>query len=698
MLPSTSSLQRCADSVETFGQLTIPFHSIRNTVDGCEGFYFRVADIMREVLKSGNLLDSVAKLREIMLSLSLDGATLTKNLNHTLCGLKFNDVSNPLRRSRHAVFPIVCVCGGETKLRVRGLFSRVIKEAMEAALEVLVKRYGIKALILALNSDMSAEWKISDCGGAAKNTTYPCTKCTWTSDKLHTRFAPSASDCGWCVHMKHTDDPEWRCRHSRMCTKDHIAQMKDKMKDFAASLKAIDKTISDLWENSSIKVTGDPRLEPTPTQKKTITSIHFDITKCTRASRSKYNSYVTGDLQLRHMDIEGSLTRRQRRLQIQLGKEWLHNDCLLCQERHGPGTANTALVMMMSMLPCILHMEIRVGIKMITMLLKEGLTNAKNDNLQWIETRDRTALGKRCESFMKKIRHMADTQVCGTVTRPAQTRIPFDTTTNTLGVLKLDNGRVRKFLNHIEELVDLCVIDPRTKPLWKSSIQHYRVSMVMLRNKERLTRDEIWAYQKKADYFFRDWIDCHAAEGMTNYVHMIGSGHVLEYLLHWGNLANHSQQGWEAFNSQFKTYFFNRTQRGGSVNKGRSKQSRMLPMARWVQRRTVFMAGYSEKEIWDKCNNVTDEEMEKARTWVKDNGGTIEFGKMIDSTAEDANIGEGEEDLSNWEEGVGPALPQDASDGDGAGNDTDGNDPSEMGSDEEREDYDSVVQSTDDEQ
>ena len=77
-------------------------------------------------------------------------------------------------------------------------------------------------------------------------------------------------------------------------------------------------------------------------------------------------------------------------------------------------------------------------------------------------------------------------------------------------------------------------------------------------------------------------------EGITNYLHMIGSGHIADYLYKWKNLYRFSQQGWEAMNSLIKTFFFRRTSHGGGV-KGKSKKSRLIPIARWLQRRLIFL-------------------------------------------------------------------------------------------------------------
>jgi hypothetical protein len=84
-------------------------------------------------------------------------------------------------------------------------------------------------------------------------------------------------------------------------------------------------------------------------------------------------------------------------------------------------------------------------------------------------------------------------------------------------------------------------------------------------------------------------------EGITNYIHMIGSGHIADYLFKWKNLYRFSQQGWEAMNSLIKTFFFRRTSHGGGVRGG--KKSRLIPIARWLQRRMVFLCRVDEHVI-----------------------------------------------------------------------------------------------------
>jgi hypothetical protein len=57
-----------------------------------------------------------------------------------------------------------------------------------------------------------------------------------------------------------------------------------------------------------------------------------------------------------------------------------------------------------------------------------------------------------------------------------------------------------------------------------------------------------------------------------------------------------------------KTFFYRRTNHGGAAgNKGTSKKSRLVPIAHWLQRRMMFLCGYTEDDIdaYIKQNPIT---------------------------------------------------------------------------------------------
>jgi hypothetical protein len=51
------------------------------------------------------------------------------------------------------------------------------------------------------------------------------------------------------------------------------------------------------------------------------------------------------------------------------------------------------------------------------------------------------------------------------------------------------------------------------------------------------------------------FIDEVGVEGITNYLHMLGSGHIKYYMEIHGNLYKYSQQGWESLNAKYKHFF-----------------------------------------------------------------------------------------------------------------------------------------------
>jgi hypothetical protein len=169
----------------------------------------------------------------------------------------------------------------------------------------------------------------------------------------------------------------------------------------------------------------------------------------------------------------------------------------------------------------------------------------------------------------------------------------------------MDNVRTRRVVDLLDTIVDLCVTDEVRKTLWTTALNNYRIAMVLLRKREDFTNAMIATYQHHADKFYQAWVILWQKEGITNYLHMIGSRHIADYLYKWKNLYRFSQQGWEAMNSLIKTFFFRRTSHGGGV-RGMSKKSRLIPIARWLQQRLIFLCRIDEDDI---CQYAIDHPM-----------------------------------------------------------------------------------------
>jgi hypothetical protein len=71
-------------------------------------------------------------------------------------------------------------------------------------------------------------------------------------------------------------------------------------------------------------------------------------------------------------------------------------------------------------------------------------------------------------------------------------------------------------------------------------IDSYRKVIKLLTSHSFLSDDDIEMFQNHADNFFESWIELY---GVTNYIHLLGSGHMQYFLQKYGFLYLYSQQG-----------------------------------------------------------------------------------------------------------------------------------------------------------
>jgi len=117
--------------------------------------------------------------------------------------------------------------------------------------------------------------------------------------------------------------------------------------------------------------------------------------------------------------------------------------------------------------------------------------------------------------------------------------------------------------------------------------------MELVRKRGEYTDEEIERFQDHIDVFFVEYMKETGVEGVTNYIHMLGSGHVKYYMAVQCNLYKYSQQGWESLNAKFKQVFFSHTQRGG--NEGRNaeetQRSYLHSVIKAFQRELLWISG-----------------------------------------------------------------------------------------------------------
>jgi hypothetical protein len=65
---------------------------------------------------------------------------------------------------------------------------------------------------------------------------------------------------------------------------------------------------------------------------------------------------------------------------------------------------------------------------------------------------------------------------------------------------------------------------------------------------EDFSDDEIEIFQDLVDEWFYLYVELLGLPGVTNYSHLLGAGHLYQYLALWGSLYRYQQQGWEIKN------------------------------------------------------------------------------------------------------------------------------------------------------
>ena len=126
---------------------------------------------------------------------------------------------------------------------------------------------------------------------------------------------------------------------------------------------------------------------------------------------------------------------------------------------------------------------------------------------------------------------------------------------------KLQNTKICTVIENIEQLINYCIPSSTNDEIkrqekWFSAVHYYKLSMIILRKKNgEYTASKLRNYQEHTGIFGNLWIDLHQERGMTNYIHLIVSGHVYEYMLEWRNRYRFSKQGWESLNSLVKQFF-----------------------------------------------------------------------------------------------------------------------------------------------
>ena len=180
------------------------------------------------------------------------------------------------------------------------------------------------------------------------------------------------------------------------------------------------------------------------------------------------------------------------------------------------------MILIEQAIPCVLHMENRVGENILQLLLIDGAN--KRDS-------DKEALTKMIDD----VNEIVNTQILGTRRRRSNWKVNL-TKEGTVADQPMTNNHTRKIVDKFELLLPICVSNSERRQKWVESVELWREIVETVRQKEDFSDDQIDLFQHLCDMFFQKWIDLHQRNGVGNYVHMIGARHFSYYLRKWRNL------------------------------------------------------------------------------------------------------------------------------------------------------------------
>jgi hypothetical protein len=125
------------------------------------------------------------------------------------------------------------------------------------------------------------------------------------------------------------------------------------------------------------------------------------------------------------------------------------------------------------------------------MVLLEGFSNA-TEGLIFGDIR---SVHQRIHAYAERIQSIFNNVILGDADGPAQWVIPMNDDGTNVGIICLDNNRIRKVLESFEIIIDASVTDATKIIQWKYCIPNYRDAIEILRQKKEFTDEEIKHFQ-----------------------------------------------------------------------------------------------------------------------------------------------------------------------------------------------------------
>jgi hypothetical protein len=150
---------------------------------------------------------------------------------------------------------------------------------------------------------------------------------------------------------------------------------------------------------------------------------------------------MTGSMQVMQELLKESLTKQYALFEILVK---------LC---HGTINKATAHYLVINALPCILHIDNQVGLKILSQLLRIRMDHVKA-NIVYVDVSSET---DQIQTSLTQVEGKMSSAVIRTEERPIILRCPYDANKKQVGMICVDNVQMRRLLKGLMELVNLCI-------------------------------------------------------------------------------------------------------------------------------------------------------------------------------------------------------------------------------------------------
>jgi len=201
------------------------------------------------------------------------------------------------------------------------------------------------------------------------------------------------------------------------------------------------------------------------------------------------------------------------------------------------------------------------------------------------------------KALIESVEHFINTGIFGTQQSRAQWELPLNENSE-LEMVSFTAWRVKKIMEWLGDLATVLFRNEDENRLrqWQEMLTKYLHVIKVAFQHEDFGDEEIEEFQDRVDEWFYLYVELVGLPGITNYMHLLGAGHLHYYLKTWGSLYRYQQQGWEMKNGIIASFVNRRTRRGGAGGKyGPAHTSRVRPIMEWFQRSCAWSTGDSNR-------------------------------------------------------------------------------------------------------